>query len=224
MTRRSGIILAVLLAGVLVLASIALAQEMAGKSEEKEDAQTPVMTHDRWRMGRGRGMMSPGQGRGLMMRRGRGMDPAAPMPPGRGRGRMMGRTDILLRLADKLELSEEQREEIKGIFSGHQKDAIKMKADLELAGVELRELMMQEEPDLDAIEDQIRNIANLGAQMKFSQIKALVDAKSVLTEEQQETLKKTLKDGASRMMGRRRGRSGMRGSQHRPGPGHTGRR
>jgi Spy/CpxP family protein refolding chaperone len=99
-----------------------------------------------------------------------------------------------------------------------------MKADLELAGVELRELMMQEEPDLNAIEDQIRNIANLEAQMKFSQIKALVDAKSVLTEDQQEMLKKTLKDGAPRMMDRGRGRSAMRGPQRGPGPGPRGHR
>ncbi len=138
----------------------------------------------------------------MMMRMGRG--------PMMRVGGMPGRMDILGRLADKLDLSEEQRDEIKDTLTAHQKDMIQRKADRELAEVELRELTMEDDPDLDAIEEQIKEIANLEAGMRYSRIKAMVDAKSVLTDEQKEKLKELQKDRPARMMRRGAGRGGER--------------
>ena len=225
MTRKNGIILTAVLVGILALASIVFAQEMMQKTEEKEGTRPPAMERGRWRMGGGPGpgMMGMGHGRGPMMRRGRGMDSKAPMSPGQGRGRMAGHMGMLIHLADKLELSEEQKAEIKEVFAGHQKAIISIRADLEIAEVELRELMMREDPNLDAIEDQLRNVANLQVQMRFSQIKALADARSVLTEEQKETQKEMFKNRAAGMRGRGRGRTEMRGPQPGPERGRRGR-
>jgi Spy/CpxP family protein refolding chaperone len=158
--------------------------------KEKEEAdQTPAM-------GRGMGRM---MGRpGMMMRMGRG----PMMRPGRALGRM----DMLGRLADKLDLSEEQRDEIKDILTAHQKDMIQKKADRKLAEVELRELTMEDDPDLDTIEEQVKEIANLEAGMRYSRIKAMVDARSVLTDEQKKELKELQKDRPARMMRRGTGR------------------
>lgn len=190
MKRTKWILLTVALVGLLAIAGIVIAQEM---KEKEETAQTPAM-------GRGMGRM---MGRsGMMMRMGRG----PMMQP----GGMLGRMDVLGRLADKLDLSEEQRDEIKDILTAHQKNMIQQKADRELAEVELRELTMKDDPDLDAIEEQIKEIANLEAGMRYSQIKAMVDARSVLTDEQKEALKKLQKDRPARMMERGAGRGGAR--------------
>ena len=190
MKRAKWILLTMALAGLLAVAGIVIAQEM---KEKEETAQTPAM-------GRGMGRM---MGRsGMMMRMGRG----PMMRPGRALGRM----DMLGRLADRLDLSEEQRDEIKDVLTAHQKDMIQKKADRELAEVQLRELTMEDDPDLDAIEEQVKEIANLEAGMRYSRIKAMVDAKSVLTDEQKEKLKELQKDRPARMMRRGAGRGGAR--------------
>jgi Spy/CpxP family protein refolding chaperone len=190
MKRTKWILLAMVLAGLLAVAGIVIAQEM----KEKEEVDQPPA------MGRGMGRMT---GRpGMMMRMGRG--------PMMRRGGMPGRMDMLGRLADRLDLSEEQRDEIKDVLTAHQKDMIQQKADRELAEVELRELVQSDDPDLDAIEEQIKEIANLEAQTRYSQIKAMVDARSVLTDEQKEALKKLQKDRPARMMRRGAGRGGAR--------------
>lgn len=103
-------------------------------------------------------------------------------------GMMPGTPDMIF----KLDLSKEQVDKIKGILTTHEKDMIKMKADRDIAEVELREAMQKDELDLIAIKDLIRNIASLEADMKYSQIKVWVDAKSVLTDEQRTNLKKMM--------------------------------
>lgn len=190
MKRAKWILLTMALAGLLAVAGIVIAQEM----KEKEEATQPPA------MGRGMGRM---MGRpGMMMRMGRG--------PMMRPGGMPGRMDMLGRLADRLDLSEEQRGEIKDVLTAHQKYMIQQKADRELAEVELRELVQSDDPDLDAIEEQIKEIANLEAETRYSQIKAMVDARSVLTDEQKEALKKLQKDRPARMMRRGAGRRGAR--------------
>ena len=200
--KRLNVILSIA-ALLALLAGIVLAQEVTEKADKDSGA--------RFRTMRGRGMM--GAGRMHMGERGGRM---GRMGRGPQRGRMMDHTGVLIRLADKLDLSEEQKAELKDLATSHRKDMIKMKADREIAEVELQESVRQEEPDLDVIEDQIRSIANLEAQMKFSQIKARIDAKSVLTEEQQEKLKELLKNRPAGKMGGRRGRPGKPGPEHVP--------
>ena len=142
-------------------------------------------------MGRGGSMRGMGRGRrggqrGMMRGMGRG--------PGSGRGRAMGRMGALLHLADKLDLNEGQRNELSEILTSHRKETISQKAEIELAKVDLQQLIKQEEPDLNAVEGQIRKIADLEAGIKFSQIKVRVDTRNVLTEEQKTALKKMRQD------------------------------
>jgi len=198
MKRTKWILLTMVLTGLLAVAGIVIAQEM---KEKEETAQTPAM-------GRGMGRMM--ERPGMMMRMGRGMGRMMGRGPMMRSGGMSGRMDILGRLADKLDLSEEQRDEIKDVLTAHQKYMIQQKADRELAEVELRELTMKDDPDLDAIEEQVKEIASLEAGMRYSQIKVMVDAKSVLTDEQKEELKKLQKDRPARMMRRGAGRGGAR--------------
>jgi Spy/CpxP family protein refolding chaperone len=113
-----------------------------------------------------------------------------------------GKPDLIA-LAEKLDLSEEQIAEIKGIFLSHKKDIIRKKADRDIAELELSELTQQDEPDLNAVEDKIRDIANLETGIRFSQIKVWTDARSVLTTEQKAVLKKIMKEQKASMTGQK---------------------
>lgn len=161
-------------------------------------------------------MMGHGMGPGHMMRRG-GM--------GRGRGRMgrgrMGGITAILRFADKLELSEAQKNELNEIATVSKKDAIAQKAECDIAKVDLQNLTKAENPNLGAVKEKLDEIALLESNIKFSRIKLMVDAKNVLTEEQKTALKKIIEDqratnakqiGAGRGAGRgaQRGRMGGR--------------
>jgi Spy/CpxP family protein refolding chaperone len=104
-------------------------------------------------------------------------------------------------MAEKLHLSEEQQDKLKALHTSYNKSMIRKKADREIAEIDLQELIQQEEPDLDAIEDQIRKIANLEAAMKYAWVKLWIDAKSLLTEEQRPAFKKLMEEKKSPMMG-----------------------
>ena len=177
----------VLILGLIILLSFAFSQDMMKKSDD--EARRPA------RVGMAR------MGRPEM--RGMGMAPHLGM---------MGNPGMLMRLADKLELSEGQRNEIKDMLTNNRKSMIRSKADIEVAKVDLQRLMDEREPDLGAIKNKINDIASLEAEAKFSQIKFQVEVKNVLTKEQHERLKELMKDGQTQMM---RGRMGMR--RGRPG-------
>ena len=178
--KKLNVILSIMLAVALIAVSVSVAQE---------EAKEPARRGQGQQMRRMRGMMGAGHGR--MMMHGRG--------PGRGRAMGMGRgASAMLRMADELELSEAQRSEIDELITARRKDNIKQKAELDIARVDLEKLIKQEDPDLDAIESQLRDIAMMQASMQFAQIKIRIDAKNVLSDEQQEAFKKLLKEKAAK--------------------------
>ena len=158
------------------------------------------------RRGTGEAMMGRGMGSG-MMGRGKG-----------GRGRNMGRMAAILRLADELKLSEAQRSELNEIAADHRKNIIRQKAEIDLARVDVQELMRQDEPDIAELRSELMDIATLEVDMKCQQIQVRINAKNVLTEEQQEALKKILRsEQAQGVRGRNRaGRQGARPQRGRP--------
>lgn len=97
----------------------------------------------------------------------------------------------LLALADKLGLSKEQQNKINDILTPYKKDMIKKNADLEIMGINLSELIQQEQPNLDAIKKQIQDMSVLEADMRYSRIKSDIEVKSILTEAQRSTLRTT---------------------------------
>ena len=173
--KRLNAILSIALAMALVVGSLVIAQETEKPAKSQDTGQ--MMGQGRGMMGQGRGMM--GQGHGMM-----------------ARGRMAGRpaTPSLLQLADKLDLSESQREELERIYTSHKKENIKIKAEIDLAKVDLQKLTKAEDPNMDEIEVLLRKIANLQVETKLAQIKLRVDSRNVLTEEQKTALKKLRQD------------------------------
>jgi len=97
--------------------------------------------------------------------------------------------DRYLRRKDELGLSEEQVESLKSIKDSHQREMIRKKADLELAMLDLENLLSEEDIDLSKAESLTKKIGSLRAEMRFKGIEAAVKAKRILTEEQREKLK-----------------------------------
>jgi Spy/CpxP family protein refolding chaperone len=122
----------------------------------------------------------------------------------------------MARLADKLDLSEEQQDKLKALHISYKKDMIRRNADREIAQIDLDELIQQEETDLNAVEMQIRKIADLEAATKYSWIKLWTDAKSLLTAEQRAAFKKLMKEQKGSMMGQMKVRK--KAKIDKPGP------
>ena len=155
-----------------------------------------------------------------------GGDPGYGMRPG-GRGPWAGRGGMwrgraglgfggpgarLLRgegpLADELKLSGTQREKLRGIGDELARSAIRNRADLELARLDLNRMVREDTPDRARIESQIDTIAKLRAEMMKAAVRARLDARSLLTPEQRKQL---MEHRATRGAGRETGRGAGRG-------------
>ncbi len=172
----------------------------------------------------GGGMMGGGPGR--MMGRGGRMGGRMGRGPRGGRSKMVGGIGAILHLADELDLSEGQREELSEIFSSHKKEVIRLKAEIATVKVDLQKLIRQEEPDLGELEVQFTEIAGRQVEIKLAQIRVKIDARNVLTEEQKTALKKIRQDrqakrraGAERPPERSEGRRMGRGPRRGPRDG-----
>jgi Spy/CpxP family protein refolding chaperone len=99
---------------------------------------------------------------------------------------------MLLSLAGELKLEEDQVKSIQEIGFALQKEVIRKKADRSIAGVELNALMCQDEIDLEQVQQKIQQMATLEGELRIAQIKASIEAKKVLTEEQQAKVKELM--------------------------------
>ncbi len=138
----------------------------------------------------------------------------------------------LLRLADnprmraELNLTDAQVGRLHALAVESEKSSIKTRADLELHGIELRELLRADNPDHDAIMNKVQAISDLRGQMAKQHMETMLTARSVLTPEQ---LKKMHSLMENRGFGGRGGPGGPerehmmehRGGQGRP-PGRPG--
>ncbi len=101
-----------------------------------------------------------------------------------------------------LGLSEKQIDTLKAIRSRVVKDTIKKRADLELARVELRELLDKNPVDMGAIEANLKKAESVRTDLRLSHIKAMEEIKAILTPEQQKKLREDIKAGFMRHEGR----------------------
>ena len=109
-----------------------------------------------------------------------------------GEGEKMGccKREFFLCCKEKLELTDKQVKVLKSIKMDFQKNKIRMEADLQIAMLDLKALMSDEEASLKKIESNMRNVEKLKTDMKLSHLKAFKEAKELLTEEQKEKMMK----------------------------------
>jgi Spy/CpxP family protein refolding chaperone len=103
---------------------------------------------------------------------------------GRGMTRNLKGVDYYLCCEEMVGLTDEQVESLKSLKDLNQRALIKMKADLELAMLDLDKVLDANEIDLSQAKKLTQKIADLRAKMQYSKIEASVKARQVLTEEQ----------------------------------------
>jgi len=91
-------------------------------------------------------------------------------------------------LVESLDLSEEQKTEIKKIDLYFQKEMLGLKNKVEINQLEIKILFLEAEPNLVKIRAKLQEIADLQTELKMKGIEEYLVVKGILTPEQQEKL------------------------------------
>ena len=118
-----------------------------------------------------------------------GMDMMQGMGGMQGCGMMMEDDHPMLKHIMDLGLDEKQKEAFKALRSRTMKDMIKKRADKQIAGVELRDLLGKDVVDMKAVEASAKKNESLRTEMFLTHIRAHEEMKSILTPEQRKRLK-----------------------------------
>ena len=199
MRRR---ITAVVIVGLslALLASWAVAQHMEHQAQMAEGKEGHEMAPC---MEGGEHAMCPGCSQKMMgrgMRCGRGMRPGRMRRMHRGMhggmdgplGKLLGGPggpEAYMRHAGELGLSDDQKDRLKDILASHRKEMIQKRADIEVAEVELKELVMPDSPQFDKAKKKVSQIAKMHGEIGERHLDVLQKARGVLTAEQIEKLK-----------------------------------
>jgi len=112
---------------------------------------------------------------------------------------------------EALDLTQEQKDELKSLRSEGQKKMIQLRADAKLAHVELRELMQQKNPNQRAVTKAVEKVNDTRSKITMNRVQQKLSMNKILTEEQLQKLEEMPK--------RRRGHRGKRGFHGRGGHG-----
>jgi len=88
-----------------------------------------------------------------------------------------------------LDLSDAQRDKLRDIHQRQARRGVQARADLQLARMDLHELMQADKPDPAAINAQIDKLARLQAEQRKAHVAAFLEARALLTPEQQKQLR-----------------------------------
>ncbi len=132
--------------------------------------------------------------------------------PDRG---MMGQWFLALLQNDQfraqVNLTDSQVSRLRQIVANTEKANIQTRAQMRIDGIDLGQLLHSEKPDRAAVLKKVQQISELRGQMMKNNVQALLDAKTVLSPQQQEEVRQFIK---KRFRERRRGQSWM---EHRQG-------
>ncbi len=112
-----------------------------------------------------------------------------PDPPKHAPMHGMGKHDIV----GKLNLSDEQKEQMKNIRFETQKKEIELRSKLALSRLELGRLVMSETPDKAAIEKKMNEVAANESSLKMNKLNGWFEANKNLTPEQQKIWREFLR-------------------------------
>jgi Spy/CpxP family protein refolding chaperone len=141
--------------------------------------------------------------------------------PGQGMERggedQMGRRLLALldndRIKSTLGLTDQQADRLRHIMVETEKTSVKDRAEIEVCGIELRELLRADNSDRDSVMKKVQEISSLRGEMMQQHIAALLDAKAVLTPEQQKKIHAFMENRGAGGPGNR-----MFSGPHRGGP------
>jgi Spy/CpxP family protein refolding chaperone len=124
----------------------------------------------------------------------------------------------IMAMADELKLTDQQIEQFRSLRIQHEKEIIPLQADLKLAKLELREIMMKDKLDEKAALAKQDRISDIKARIARQKLQHTLDARKVLNDDQVKRWQKMrMHDGP----GFRRHMGDGGSFQHRmcPGPG-----
>jgi len=87
-----------------------------------------------------------------------------------------------------LNLTEEQKAEIKKIWLGFQKEAIELRSKIQIKELEVKELCSGPQTDLTKVRAKLQEIADLQVELKVKRLEKYGEIKDLLTPEQQAQL------------------------------------
>jgi Spy/CpxP family protein refolding chaperone len=125
-----------------------------------------------------------GQGMGPGMMGGCGMD-----------GQMLESEQHMSKHLMGLDLDEDQKTLIGEIKSRMMKDAIRRRADMRIAQIELKDLLIKDPVDMKAVEAKVKQLEMMRTEMHLSHIKAMEDIKTKLTPEQRKKFREMMEAG-----------------------------
>ena len=111
------------------------------------------------------------------------------MHQGMMHGDMMERQHHMKMMLMRLGLDEKQKAEVDRMMTAHMKDAIKKKADLDIAKLELKGILSKDPMDMRAAESKMKEIEAIKTAIFLSHLNVHQEIKSVLTPEQQTKMK-----------------------------------
>jgi len=95
----------------------------------------------------------------------------------------------ILKFKQAMAITDEQEHQLQSISTNFKKTKIKMKAEVDLANLDLHQLFRNDQAALSDIESQLKNVHELKADLIMASVKAKREAKSVLTDEQRQRMK-----------------------------------
>jgi len=98
--------------------------------------------------------------------------------------------DHILKFKDGMSVTDEQEQQLRDVRTNYRKDRIKIKANVQLANIDLHELLRDNKSSLGDIERNIKLVYGLKADLNMASIKAKRNAKAVLSEEQRSRMDK----------------------------------
>lgn len=133
------------------------------------------------------------------------------MSGSRGPGiRSMGQRMLVLldneQFQSEVNLTDSQVKRLRSIITTAEKSNIQTRAQMQSDGIDLRQLMQSDNPDHDAVMKKVQQISELRGEMMKNNVQALLEAKKILSPEQQKRIRQFIE---KRFSERGWGRGGM---------------
>jgi Spy/CpxP family protein refolding chaperone len=129
---------------------------------------------------------------------------------------------LFFTMKEELGITARQIDEIQQVLISHAKFAIPKLAQRQVLVMEVQEQLTSDSPDWQGIEQKIRELGTLDAEMNTEGVRTLGKAMAALGPEQRSRMKELFRASAFSWMLGTQGPSGESGHEHAGGPGHGG--
>jgi len=112
--------------------------------------------------------------------------------------------DHVLKFKDGMGITDQQETELRTLETNFKKTKIKLKAESDLANLELHDLLRDDKASMTSIESKLKKVHEIKANLYLESIKVRREAKAVLSDEQRsrmETIHERIKSHGSKMKG-----------------------